>query len=378
MGNVNVGSQAKTQQLTLPGAAQPPASPKPNPASQTQSAPSAPQTKPVQQTQPSRPQDKVQVAPQGTPQSTVPFVDANAPVDPKLALAETLAITDPVARAERFDDVLADLIEDKNYDGAIELFKGADADKQLPSAARTNMYKVLTQSLLETDLHDKAIELNATHSDPQVKDAVRQDIVKYLISEGQTIKAAQVRGEGTLTGVAKAELESLADSARTLGEDIYESWRRTVIGMNLGEKIADIARDDAEAGKKYRQAFLDYGNLACAHTISRILDDTRFDKSVDSNECNTLHAQLKDSGFTQVAGNRQMSPVARNFDYKEGDIVFFTRKNKGGYGHVGVVAKVEGDKVWMVHNSSSKRQVVQVPLNTYQRPVVTVMRPPEK
>ncbi len=375
MGNLNVNSQVKTP--PQPAAIQP-AGPANKPV-----ATQAPAAQPVQPPaaaapQPVRPQDKVQVPAQGTPTGTVPFVDANTPINVSSALTEIRAVTDPAARAERFDDVLADLIEDRDFDGAIELFKAADADKQLPAASRTSMYKVLTQSLLETDLHDKAIDLNATHSDPQVKNDVQQDIVKYLIREGQTIKAAQVRGEGNLTGVAKAELESLADSARSLGEDIYETWRLKVIGMNLGEKIADIARDDAQAGKKYRHAFLEYGNLACAHTVSRILDDTRFDKSVDSNECNTLHRQLKDSGFTQIAGDNKMRPVARNFEYKEGDIVFFTRKSKGGYGHVGVVSKIEGDKVWMVHNSSSKRQVVQVPLTTYQRPVVTVMRPPEK
>jgi hypothetical protein len=281
-------------------------------------------------------------------------------------------------RAEHYQDLLADLIDDKNYQGLLEAFRAVQADKQLPLSQRDASYRIVNQSLLDAELHDKAIELNAAYPAGLAKDRVRQEIVKYLISEGQTIKAAQLRGQGNLGGVALAELERLKNSAKSLGQDIYETWRRTVMGLSLGEQIADQAREDAQAGKKYRQAFLDYGNLACAYTVSRILDHTRLDDSADSAECNTLAAQLKKSGFTQVAGDKKLKPVAKNFEYREGDIIFFTRKNKAGFGHVGVIAKIEGDTVWMVHNSSAKRQVVQVPLNTYSRQPVAVLRPPEK
>ena len=336
--------------------------------------PLAPLAPPVQ----AAPQDKVSIMLQGAPVATVPFVDSDPPVDLATARSEIRAISDPAARAEKYRDVLADLIEDKNIDGALALCKEALADQVLPQTARNNMYHVITRNLLELDLHDKAIELNGAYPDPKVRDEVRKDIVDYLIAEGQTIKAAQVKGEGNLTGVAKAELERLGKSAKILGKDIYEFWHHTVIGETLGERIAENALDDAEAGKKYRQASLNYGTLACAYTVSRILDRTRVDDTADSAECNTLASQLKKSGFTQVGGDRSMKPVSRNFEYKPGDIIFFTRKNKAGYGHVAVIAKVEGDKVWMVHNSSAKRQVVQAQLNTYQRPVVGVLRPPEK
>src|SRR5205085_1254858 len=150
------------------------------------------------------------------------------------------------------------------------------------------------------------------------KDEVRKEIVSYLISEGKTLQAAQVNGKPNFTGVARAELERLGKGARILGKDIYELWRRTVIGLSLGEQIAENAEDDAEAGKQYRLKSLEYGNLACAYTVSRILDRTRLDKQVDSAECNTLAAQLKKSGFAQVGGDRSMKPMARNFAYKEG------------------------------------------------------------
>lgn len=300
------------------------------------------------------------------------FVDEH--FDLPAALTELHSLADPGLRLENTRSLLADLIEAHDFDDAIGLFRAAMADKGLPAGGCDSLYRALNQSLLEAGHYDRAIALNTGYGSTAVRDEVRRQIVDYLIDEGQTLQAAQLKGDKGFTGVARAELERLGRHAKVLGQDIYELWRRTVIGQSLGERIASNA--SADTGKQYRYKFLDYGNLACAYTVSRIFDRTRLDDAVDSAECNTLARQLKTSGFTQVAGDARMRPVAHDFAYQPGDIVFFTRKNKAGYGHVGVISKVDGDTVWMVNNSSAKRQVVEVRLGNYPRPVVGVLRPP--
>lgn len=311
-----------------------------------------------------------------TPLSLIPPVSANPPIDLPAALAELNSLGDPGVRLDNYRNLLADLLDDKDFDKAIQLFQAAQADPALPVGGVDGMYQVLNQSLLEGDLHDRAIALNSHYPRAGLRDEVRRQILDYLITEGKVLQAAQLKGQANFTGVTRAELARLGRSAQILGRDIYDFWHRTVIGNSLAAQIAENATHDADAGRQYRLKSLDNGNLACAYSVSRIFDRTRLDQAVDSAECNTLASQLKKSGFTQVGGNRSLAPVARNFAYQAGDIIFFTRKNKNGYGHVAVIAKVEGDKVWMVHNSSAKRQVVEVMLNNYQRPVVAVMRPP--
>lgn len=369
MGNISTTPTPRSNQ-PLPGVPaattgapvpKPPATPAPGAPSSA--APSA------------SPQDAVSTPP---PAGTAPpliFVEGGPSTLPA-QLAEVQKQSDPQQRADAYEELLGELTESADFEGAIGLLKAAQNDSVLPASARTDLYKALTQELLEASLYDKAIELNNTQLDIPVKEAVRSDIVNHLIEVGQTFKAAEVRGEGNLTGVARAELDRVGNTVRTLGQDAYELWRRSVIGMSLGERIADNARDDAEAARSYRQPWLDYGNKACAYAVSRIFDRTRMDKSVDSAECNALSRQLEQSGFDLIAGGRSGRSITSPVNYKEGDVVFFKRGKKAGFGHVGVISKIENGRVYMVHNSSSRRQVVQIPLDNYTKPVA-VFRAPE-
>ncbi|MGV3526133.1 MAG: CHAP domain-containing protein [Candidatus Sericytochromatia bacterium] len=351
----------------------------PLPVSTSSPAPALPQTTPpvtgVPKPPVTTPTDAVSAPPPAGTATPLNFVDSG-PSGLPAQIAEIQKQADPQQRAEAYEELLGELTESADFDGALSLFKASQNDSLLPTSARSSLYKALTQELLEASLYDKAIELNNTQLDIPLKEAVRSDIVDHLIEVGQTFKAAEVRGEGNLTGVARAELDRMGNTVRTLGQDAYELWRRSVIGMSLGERIADNARDDAEAARSYRQPWLDYGNKACAYAVSRIFDRTRLDTSVDSAECNALSRQLEQSGFDLIAGGRSGRSITTPVSYKEGDVVFFKRGKKAGFGHVGVISKIENGRVYMVHNSSSRRQVVQIPLDNYTKPVA-VFRAPE-
>jgi hypothetical protein len=127
-------------------------------------------------------------------------------------------------------------------------------------------------------------------------------------------------------------------------------------------------------GKKFRYDFLDGGNLACAYAVSQMLKGVPGLEKVGSTECNTLANQLSNSGFNKVYSGANYQPIRGAVNYQPGDVVFFTRAGKSGYGHVGMVSEVVNGIPYMVHNSSSKLAVVKVRLDQYYKTPVAVYR----
>lgn len=130
------------------------------------------------------------------------------------------------------------------------------------------------------------------------------------------------------------------------------------------QKISQAA--SSVVGSQFRMDFLANGRLACAWAASTILKNAGLiDRKVSG--CESLKGVLKSEGFKSTAlDNRRFNPQA----YQTGDVVFFA-KSASGHGHVGVISKVEqtanGPKVYMVHNSTSAREVKEIVLNDYSR-----------
>lgn len=127
-------------------------------------------------------------------------------------------------------------------------------------------------------------------------------------------------------------------------------------------------------GTQFRTPELGNGTLACAWAVSTALDQAGM-ISRKSSGCDRLKGILSKDGFSNFTMNpNQFEPHL----YTPGDVIFFG-KNKNGHGHVGIISKVthnpEGTiDVFMVHNSSSKREVVEVKLNNYYKKPISIYR----
>lgn len=130
------------------------------------------------------------------------------------------------------------------------------------------------------------------------------------------------------------------------------------------QKITQAAKH--VVGSQFRMDFLAQGRLACAWAASTILKNAGLiDRKVSG--CESLKGVLKENGFKNTAvDNRRFNATS----YQPGDVVFFA-KNVNGHGHVGVISRVEqtpqGPQVYMVHNSTTAREVKEIVLNNYSR-----------
>ncbi len=266
-------------------------------------------------------------------------------------------------KADAVGDYFTELVEDGEIEQAQQLIHAFPELKDLGKS----LHGSLINELMDQGKYTKALEINEAYPDQQTKDKNTQYIVQYLIENGETIAAAQASGEGNLSGLLKAEW----DAAMITVEKKYDSVVDSVKDMLFGQSMADELAEEAVAdiGKQYRQGYLGGGTLACAHTVSRVFDNIPALDKFDSNEVNSLVNQMLSKGkFTQVHGSaaNKSSSISSKSELKPGDVVVFSRPRKGGYGHIGVVSRIREDgTAMMVHNSSSKRQVIEVPVNRY-------------
>jgi len=127
-------------------------------------------------------------------------------------------------------------------------------------------------------------------------------------------------------------------------------------------------------GSRFRTKELADGRLACAWVVSTVLKNAN-EINVKVSGCESLKGVLKKEGFKEIKLNdKYFTPQI----YRAGDVVFFA-KNSSGHGHVGVISKVEYQAngtpmVYMVHNSSSAREVKEIKLNEYSRHPMSIYR----
>lgn len=351
MGSVNPNPTRGTQPLpTLPEATTT-AGAAPAPPATEQQGPLVPFT------------DNYSGIPSPSAQTSFALVE-NEPPDFDAQLSEIQAITDPEAQQAQLATLFDTAIEAGEHESALKALQHMPADQE------ELRYGQLIQDMLDRGDYNKALELNDNYPNTELKDKNVTYIVRFLVENGETIAAAQARGEGNLAGVIKAEW----DSAMSWAENKYERVVDDVLDWFRKESLADQIAEEAlkDVGNQYRQGYLGGGRLACAHTVSRVLDNFPELTSVESNEVNSLVSQLKsEAGFTLVAGdaNRPQTTVRGFDDYQPGDVVVFSRPRKRGYGHVGIISRIREDgTVMMVHNSSSRRQVVEIPMLRYKAP----------
>lgn len=243
----------------------------------------------------------------------------------------------------------------KLVDKAKELSKDGLTDQeftQLKQQAATNDgHSSLNEMMFIRSLKNEAnvAKLNGADFDPV-------SAFKSFEKTSETVK--QAVKDGKIDNKELNAIHALTDSSINK-EDILQSVKdatpKDQVPMgSLADRIGDSA--EKEVGKKHRSPSLAGGRKACAYTVSQILKripDIDINK-IKSADCDTLHKNLLNNGFSKVAGK----------NFKEGDIVFFgSSKN---YTHVGIVSKVVDGVPYMIANSTPKRQVEgPVNLNTY-------------
>lgn len=360
MGNVQTSASnplRQPQQATTPAA--PPASKPATTAPTTASAVSPAVQGPVDQGPAQAPQ-----AP--TAQTSLVFVEA-ASAEPSFEerLSQIKQISTTADKDAQIEIFFNELLDEHDYGHITQLLEEFNSKPEL----QEKLYDQMIQELLEEGKYNQALEINQNFSNTGLKDKTVEYIVRFLVEQGETFAAAQAAGEGNISGVLKAEWQSAMHTVEQKYDRVVDSIKDLFRKESLAEQLAEEAVKDI--GNQYRHKYLDYGNLACAHTVSRVLDNFPDLTSVDSNEVNDLVRQLKaEGGFQQVAGDarKPKTPVGK-VDYQPGDVVVFSRGKKAGYGHVGIVSRVREDgTVMMVHNSSSRRQVVEIPLLRYKTP----------
>jgi len=257
----------------------------------------------------------------------------------------------------QLSDLFAQLLDNDDYNGAVRVINAT------PSPMYKNaMFKALVQELVVYGYYNEAINLNNSYSDSATKNEVKDYISSYLKSSGNYSGAAQALGDTSFFSQLKLRASSTLDSVKSffsgftgsVGSVFTTSTRANIIGAKANSII----------GQQYRQASVSYGTLACAYAASQALKKVPGLQNVGSAECNELAKQLENNGFSRLSTK----------NYKAGDVVFFTRKDKAGFGHVGIVAEVKNGIPYMVHNSSSSRQVVKVRLDQYYKTPVAVYR----
>lgn len=276
-------------------------------------------------------------------------------------------IPDESARSSQLRDYFIQLLDDNNYNGAI---KAINATPTL--IYRNSMFKGLIQELVTNDMTESAIKLTNNYPDQRIKSELTDFIANYLNYYGNdSTKAAEVMGDSSLFNVARLKAETLIGSVGSFFSGIGHSITSTFSSYSTASMLAYNAENTI--GKKFRYNSLDGGNLACAYAVSQMLKGVPGLENVGSTECNALASQLSKNGFSRVAGTNYQ-PIRGKVSYQPGDIVFFSRAGKAGYGHVGMISEVTNGIPYMVANSSGQRAVVKVRLDQYYKTPVAVFR----
>ena len=266
-------------------------------------------------------------------------------------------------RADAVGTYFTVLVEDGEIEQAQQLLH---VFTDLPELQKS-LHGSLINDLMDKGKYTQALAINADFPDVETQEKNVEYIVRYLIENGETIAAAQAQGEGNLSGILKAEWDSAMHTVEQKYEGIVDSVKDMLFGETQAQELAEIAQEDV--GKQYRAKWLGGGTLACAYTVSRIFDKIPELDQVDSAEVNSLVNQMLSKGnFEQVHGDpgQKGRSISRSAELKPGDVVVFNRPRKSGYGHIGVVSRIREDgTALMVHNSSSKRQVIEVPVDRY-------------
>ncbi len=370
MGNVSL----PRQQTVGPVAPPPAQSPAPPPALPQEKAPVMVGPLPQEET-PGLFSESNQVAPNALRQSILTearadftFLEAESDeevldFEQRVMLININHKDNPGERADAVGDFFTELVDAGEVKQAQQLLH---AFPDLPDLQK-NLHGALINDLMDKGKYNQALEINAEFPDVETQDKNVEYIVRYLIENGETIAAAQAQGEGSLSGVLKAEWDSAMHTVESKYESVVQSVKDMLFGETKAQELADLAREDV--GNQYRAGWLGGGTLACAYTVSRIFDNIPELDKVDSAEVNNLVNQMLTKGnFEQVHGDPRNKgrSISSSADLKPGDVVVFNRPKKSGYGHIGVVSRIKEDgTVLMVHNSSSKRQVVEVPVNRY-------------
>lgn len=370
MGNVSL----PRQQTVGPVAPPPAQSPAPPPALPQDKAPVIVGPLPLEET-PSLFSESNQVAPNALRQSILTearadftFLEAESDeevldFEQRVTLMKINHKDNAGERADAVGDFFTELVDAGEVKQAQQLLH---AFPDLPDLQKS-LHGSLINDLMDKGKYNQALEINAEFPDLETQDKNVEYIVRYLIENGETIAAAQAQGEGSLSGVLKAEWDSAMHTVESKYENVVKSVKDMIFGETKAQELADLAREDV--GNQYRAKWLGGGTLACAYTVSRIFDNIPELDKVDSAEVNNLVNQMLTKGnFEQVHGDARNKgrSISSNAELKPGDVVVFNRPKKSGYGHIGVVSRIKEDgTVLMVHNSSSKRQVVEVPVNRY-------------
>lgn len=274
---------------------------------------------------------------------------------------------DESMRSLQLRDLYMEVLDDNDYVSAAKIINAT------PSPLfRNSMFKSLVQELASNDNYNAALNLVNNYPDARVKQEMRQFLAQYANDfTGDATIAARMEGNESLYNIAAFKTQNIIGSIGKFFGETFDSASSIVSSPSRSNALSKTA--EKIVGKQYRQASLDYGNLACAYAVSQALKGVPGLEKVGSAECNDLANQLSKNGFTKVYNNGY-KPLQGNVQYKAGDVVFFTRKNKDGYGHVGIVSEVVNGVPYMVHNSSSKREVVKVRLDQYYKTPVAVFR----
>jgi hypothetical protein len=281
---------------------------------------------------------------------------------------ETLAkIPDEEKRNVLLRDYFVRLLDDGNYNGAIKTINATPA-----LIYKNSMFKGLIQELASNGEYDNALKLVSHYPDERIKSEMSSLVADYINNYGNdSTKAAEALGDPSMLNIAKLKADSWMGSVGSFFSGIGHSLTNLFSNSSKASGLAYSAENTI--GKTFRYDFLDGGNLACAYAVSQMLKGVPGLQNVGSSECNTLANQLAQNGFSRVYGTNYQ-PIRGPINYQAGDVVFFNRSGKSGYGHVGVVAEVRNGIPYMVHNSSGQRAVVKVRLDQYYKTPVAVFR----
>lgn len=284
-----------------------------------------------------------------------------------LEISKINKITDTDLRSSKFRDLFIDLLDQDDFTDAAKIINST------PSNLYKNaMFKGLIQEMVASGHYETSINLVNNYPDTRVKNELKTFVSNYINTYGDSSWAAKAEGNDSFLNVTKLKTESVFGSVGNfigdVGGSVSSLWNDTTKAEELGHNANKII------GKQYRAANLDYGNKACAYAVSQMLKTTKGFENIGSAECNELARQLKANGFQKTYGTN-FTPIKGKIEYKAGDVVFFTRSNKNGYGHVGMVAEVKDGIPYMIHNSSAKREVVKIRLDQYYKTPVAVFRP---
>lgn len=275
-------------------------------------------------------------------------------------------IQDPELKSSKFRDLFIDILDQDDFTDAAKIINAT------PSPLYKNaMFKGLIQEMVASGHYETSINLVNNYPDPRIRNELRNFVSNYINTYGDSSWAAKAEGDDSFINVSKLKTESIFGSVGNfigdVGSSVSSLWSTPSKSEELGHNANKII------GKQYRTASLDYGNKACAYAVSQMLKTTKGFENIGSAECNELARQLQANGF-QKAYSNGFKPIKVNVEYKAGDVVFFTRNNKNGYGHVGIVAEVKNGVPYMIHNSSAKREVVKIRLDQYYKMPVAVFR----